>query len=244
MGKEEVTDDFALRRAAARARLDAIDPHRQPGGVEADPKRRDWFEAVYDLARDDPAGVPWANLAPHPLLSEWLVGQGPLDQVLAIDVGCGLGDNAEAIAAAGAKVTAFDLVERAVVWAKRRFPASSVDYHVADLFSLPEEWRSAFDLVHECYTLQALPESLLAGAARSLAWLLAPGGRLLVIARARDDGQKLEGPPWPLTRVQIEALAVDGLRLEKLEDSPAEGGRVRHWRAAFRRETLATAGPQ
>jgi SAM-dependent methyltransferase len=237
MGKEEVNGDFALRRAAARARLDAIDPHRRPGGVEADPKRRNWFEAVYDLASDDPAGVPWADLAPRELLMEWLAEEGPLDKMRAIDVGCGLGDNAEAIAAAGAKVTAFDLVDRATKWAKRRFPASAVDYRAADLFSLPPEWRSAFDLVHECYTLQALPDSLLASAAQSLAWLVAPGGRLLVIARARNEEEGVEGPPWPLTRAKIESLAVDRLLLESLEDIPANDRRPRHWRAIFRRPT-------
>ena len=61
-----MTDDFAARRARAREALDAIDPHKREGGVAADPHRRDWFEAVYDLAGDDPAGVPWAGLAPHP----------------------------------------------------------------------------------------------------------------------------------------------------------------------------------
>ena len=39
-----------------------------------------------------------------------------------LDVGCGLGDNAECFAAAGAKVTAFDFVAQAIEWAKRRFP--------------------------------------------------------------------------------------------------------------------------
>jgi 2-polyprenyl-3-methyl-5-hydroxy-6-metoxy-1,4-benzoquinol methylase len=243
MGKEEVNDDFAHRRAAARARLDAIDPHKRPGGAEADPRRREWFEAVYDLASDDPAGVPWADLAPHPLLAQWLAGQG-FDSLRAIDVGCGLGDNAEAIAAAGAKTTAFDLVERAIAWAKRRFPASAVDYRVADLFSLPQEWRSGFDLVHECYTLQALPGSLLGSAAHSLAYLVAPGGRLLVIARARDEEEIAQGPPWPLTRAQIVAVAVDGLRLETLDDIPAEGDRSRHWRAIFRRESAVGARSQ
>ena len=67
-----MSDDFAERRAQARARLDAIDPHMRAGGAEADPKRKDWFEAVYALAEDDAAGVPWARLAPHPVLAPWL----------------------------------------------------------------------------------------------------------------------------------------------------------------------------
>ncbi|BGE87616.1 hypothetical protein Ms3S1_40520 [Methylosinus sp. 3S-1] len=226
-----MNEEFYARRTAARARLDAIDPHKQPGGETADPQRKDWFEAVYRLAEDDPAGVPWANLAPHPLLASWLAGRRLAGR--ALDVGCGLGDNAEALAAAGASVCAFDLVEAAVLWAKRRFPESPVDYRAADLFAPPPEWRGAFDLVHECYTLQALPDALLDQAAPALAALVAPGGTLLVVTRARDEGQHVAGPPWPLTKSRVEALAVDGLRLETLEDIPATDVMVRHWRAAF-----------
>ena len=53
-GEKSVSDDFAERRASARARLDALDPHKTPGGVAADPLRRGWFEAVYALAERDP----------------------------------------------------------------------------------------------------------------------------------------------------------------------------------------------
>ncbi len=230
-----MSDDFADRRTRARARLDSIDPHKRPGGVDADPHRREWFEAVYDLAGDDAAGVPWAGLAPHALLTQWLAGRS-LAGLRALDVGCGLGDNAEALATAGASVTAFDLVPRAIDWATRRFPQSAVNYRAADLFHAPAEWHGAFDLVHELYTLQALPAALLPDAARALASFVAPRGALLVISRARDEGQSVDGPPWPLTRAQIEALAVDGLRIETLEDLPATATTMRHWRALFRRE--------
>lgn len=232
MTRVGVTGSFDERRKAAREKLDAIDPAKAPGG--GDPYRRDWFNAVYDLAGDDPAAVPWAGLEPHPLLAQWLVARS-LDGQRALDVGCGLGDNAEALAAAGGSVTAFDLASGAIDWAKRRFPRDRVTYLQADLFQAPSQWLGAFDLVHELYTLQALPDSLLPAAARALAAFLAPGGALLVISRARDEAQRPDGPPWPLTRTQIEALAVDGLTLETLEDIAADGTNVRHWRALFRR---------
>ena len=219
---EVLNEDFAERRARARERLDAIDPHKRPGGIEADPRRKEWFEAVYALAEDDPAGVPWAHLQAHPLLEDGLAARS-IAGLRALDVGCGLGDNAETLARAGAHVVAFDLVEQAVQWARQRFPQSAVDYRVGDLFDAPAEWRGAFDFVHELYTLQALPETLLPDAARALASFVAPGGTLLVISRARDDGEDLGGPPWPLAKKDIEALAVDGIRLVMLEDIPASG---------------------
>lgn len=228
-----MTASFEERRKAAREKLDAIDPAKAPGG--GDPFRRDWFNAVYDLAADDPAAVPWAGLAPHPLLAQWLEGRS-LDGRRALDVGCGLGDNAEALAAAGAAVTAFDLAPGAIDWAKRRFRESPVTYLAADLFEAPSQWRGAFDLVHELYTLQALPASLLPQAARALASFVAPDGALLVISRARDEGQQIDGPPWPLARAQIDALAVDGLRIERIEDIPASESMVRHWRVLYQRE--------
>jgi SAM-dependent methyltransferase len=279
-----VTHDFAGRRAAARQRLDALDPHKRDGGISADPFRRGWFEAVYDLAEDDPACVPWADLAPHPLLAEWLAGEGGsphpsplrggvggggreilrdssrtetsqgsptphpnpppqggrgqargcLAGLRALDVGCGLGDNAEALAAAGARTTAFDLSQKAIDWAKRRFPDSHVDYRAADLFAAPPEWRESFDLVHECYTLQALPADLIPRAAEALAAFVAPGGRLLVIARARENAAAPAGPPWPLSRRSIEALATGGLELVSVEQIEPPGEKL-HWRALYRR---------
>lgn len=56
-----------------------------------------------------------------PSLVHWLVknlGEG----LSAVVVGCGLGDDAEALAAAGFAVTAFDVSGSAIAWAKERFP--------------------------------------------------------------------------------------------------------------------------
>ncbi len=226
-----MTEDFAARRAAARKRLDAIDPAK--AGRLDDPYRRDWFKTVYDLAADDPACVPWADEAAHPLLADWL-GRHDIAGLRALDVGCGLGDNAEALTAAGARTSAFDLSERAIAWAKRRFPATTVDYRAADLFDAPEQWRGAFDLVHECYTLQALPNQLLPEAGRALASFLAPGGRMLVIARSRPNPAAPNGPPWPLSQDDMKALASNGLAIEEIEElAPVD--EPMHWRALYRR---------
>src|SRR5437868_892779 len=108
--------EFAARRLAARARLNALDD-----AGASDPYRRAWFDAVYATAGDDPAQIPWADLAPHPLLMTWLAtAKAPTSGARGLDVGCGLGDNAAAMAAKNWRVTAFDLSPRAIGWAKAR----------------------------------------------------------------------------------------------------------------------------
>jgi hypothetical protein len=44
----------------------------------------------------------------------------------------------------------------------------------------------------------------------------------------------VDGPPWPLTRADVEAFAASGLRTVRIEDirDAADPG-VRRWRAEF-----------
>ncbi|ACK51153.1 Methyltransferase type 11 [Methylocella silvestris BL2] len=232
---------FAARRAQARLELDALDPAKG-GAPDPDPLRRNWFQAVYALAQNDPARVPWANLAPHPLVKSFVSFQlAGLNGLRLLDVGCGLGDNAECFAQAGADVTAFDLVEEATDWAKRRFAGSKVAYCAADLFAPPQDWRGNFDFINECYTLQALAPSLLGDAFEALAALLAPGGKLFLIARARDEeADPASGPPWPLPPSVFTQAAKAGLTPLVIEDIAATAEVLgRHWRALLRRSNGA-----
>lgn len=188
------SEDFLERRTEAHERLDQLTGAK--GGTSED--RKAWFRAVYRDAGNDPAAVPWADLAPKQVLVDWLADNPGEGRKTAIDIACGLGDNAEALAAAGYETSAFDLAPEAIEWAKERFPDTSVDYRAADLFDLPQEWQGKFDLVHECYTVQALKDPLRSNTLGVLAGLLVPGGRLLLIARSRNEGAEVDGPPWPL----------------------------------------------
>jgi len=220
---------FAARRLAARARLDAIDDKGA-----GDPYRRQWFETVYATAGDDAAQIPWADLSAHPLLTAWLAGvPAPAADARALDVGCGLGDNAAAIGAKGWRVTGFDLSPLAIRWANSRFPA--LGFVAADLFRPPGGWTGAFDLVHECYTLQALPDAPRAEAMATIARFVRPGGRLLLIARARDGAGFAAGPPWPLTHEELLRFTTHGMSAEAIEALPDPSDGKPHWRATFRR---------
>ncbi len=192
-----------------------------------------WFERLYEEANRGAAVVPWADLAPNPHVIAWLDREAP-SLGRALDVGCGLGDTAEALAGRGFRVVAFDVAKSAVEQARRRFPKSSVDYRVADLLALPREFEGAFDLVIECYTLQVLPPAARKRAVAALRRTLAPGGALLVVARGRDDEEPPGEMPWPLTRREIEAIATPVLPLVAFEDFvDHETPPVRRFRALF-----------
>lgn len=196
------------------------------------------FDATYQTAGRDSTKVPWAENRPKPLFAAWLAeAEIRGDGRRAIVVGSGLGDDAEALAALGFSVTAFDLAPTAIAWARERFPASRVDYQVADLFALPDAWRGAFDLVVEIYTLQSMPATIRPEAMDRVAALVAPGGELLVICRGRDpETAPAAGPPYPLTRAELRRLEAVGLaEREALDILDDETPPVRRFRLRYRR---------
>ncbi len=96
--------------------------------------------------------------------------------------------------------------------------------------------RRAYDLVVESLILQALPDPPRRDAIAALAELVAPRGTLIVIARACEPGQPVQGPPWALTRREIDALADGGLQPVSIEDlTDPQLPWPRRWRAEFRR---------
>ena len=227
--------DRRRARALARAALERGDP-------------TGWFEALYVEAARGDAVVPWDDHAANPHVLAWLdrdldpalnpdpnPALDPNHRLRALDVGCGFGDTAEALAARGLQVDAFDVSAAAIDGARARHPASRVRYRVADLLDLPPDYVGAFDLVVECYTLQVLPPALRPAAAASLRRALAPGGRLLVVARGRDLADPPGEMPWPLTRGEVIAVG-EGLELLTLDDLfDDEDPPVRRLRAVFRR---------
>ena len=196
-----------------------------------------WFEPLYAAAEAGEAVVPWDRGAPAAQLVEWTAARG-LDGrgARAIVVGSGLGDDAEHVASLGFETVAFDISPSAVRGARRRFPDTRVEYVVGDLLDPPPAWLRAFDLVVENITVQALPDPPRAAAIANVARLVAPGGTLLVLSAAREQHEPANGPPWPLTRAEVEAFALGGtLETVGIEDLRGQAEPwARRWRAEFR----------
>jgi hypothetical protein len=199
-----------------------------------------WFERLYVAAEGGEAQIPWDRGGPNPRLVEWaergaVRGAGRRAMV----VGSGLGEDAEYVAALGFDTVAFDVSPTAVETTRRRFPRSRVRYEVADLLAPPDRWGEAFDLVVECLTVQSLPEETHPVTTAAVGRMVAPGGTLLVIATGREEGVAVDGPPWPLTRTEIDAFAQGGLSTVRIEEFRDDD--FLRWRAEFRRPARRTS---
>jgi len=97
---------------------------------------------------------------------------------------------------------------------------------------MPEEWLGAFTLVVEIFTVQALPDPPRDRAVAAVAGLVAPGGTLLAVAFRHEAGTPpAQGPPYPLTRAQMDGLAVGGVEVVRMEELPGPRWRVEYHRA-------------
>ncbi|WP_336083762.1 class I SAM-dependent methyltransferase [Nocardia sp. SSK8] len=196
-----------------------------------------WFEPLYVEAAAGTSVVPWDREDPNPLLVDWFAQRATEPGGTALVVGCGYGTDAEFVAAQGFRTTAFDVSPTAIRGARARFPQSPVTYTVADLLRPPATWTGAFDLVVESITVQSLPPEVHATAIAGIRAALAPGATLLVVADVSAT-TPTAGPPWPLTRTEIESFAdgdITPVRIDLVPRPDIPG--LHRWRAEFHRAT-------
>ncbi len=198
-----------------------------------------FFEPMYAASSTEGEGLPWAHMQANGQLVEWLDGQAPKTHrrnQRAMVTGCGLGDDAEEIARRGWEVMAFDVAESAIRLCLERFPQSSVDYRIADLFRPPDDWRGAFALVFDNRTVQSLPYELQPRAMAAVAGLVAPGGTLVVVTEIVGPEHLSQGPPYRMLAESLVAYEAAGLARQSWDEVPhREDPPSRHARVVYGR---------
>ncbi len=116
----------------------------------------------------------------NPVRLGYVAERAALKGARALDVGCGGGLLSEALARAGAAVTAIDLASGVLDVARLHLHESglSVDYREISVEALAEESPAAFDVVTCMEMLEHVPDP--ASVIRACATLLKPGGRLFL----------------------------------------------------------------
>ncbi|MEG2940260.1 MAG: bifunctional 2-polyprenyl-6-hydroxyphenol methylase/3-demethylubiquinol 3-O-methyltransferase UbiG [Thermomonas sp.] len=133
----------------------------------------------------DPDGPQKALHALNPARLGYVAGRTSLRDAAVLDVGCGGGLLSEALAQAGAKVTAIDLAPNLLKVARlhglelaQKEPGIKVDYREMAVEALAEEVPASFDAITCMEMLEHVPEP--GSIIRACATLLKPGGRLFV----------------------------------------------------------------
>jgi 2-polyprenyl-6-hydroxyphenyl methylase / 3-demethylubiquinone-9 3-methyltransferase len=113
----------------------------------------------------------------NPLRLAWIDGLAPLAGKRVLDVGCGGGILAEAMARLGASVTGIDLSEKPLKVAQLHLIESglSIQYELKSAEQYSEQFADAFDIVTCMELLEHVPDP--ASTISACARLVKPGGR-------------------------------------------------------------------
>ncbi len=192
----------------------------------------DFFHEVYDQQ------APWDIGAPQPEVEQLLLDQGFHGRIL--DIGCGTGHNAMALAEAGHDVTAIDLVPRAVEQARAAADARDLHIHwlVGNALEVRDQVTGHFDTVLDSGVFHVFSDADRAAYIRQLKQVVAPGGILHVIVFSDKEGG--DDGPRRVSRKELVHAFQDGWIMQEIRQtrygirSREEGARA--WRGTWRRK--------
>jgi ubiquinone/menaquinone biosynthesis C-methylase UbiE len=185
------------------------------GRFGSDP--RDFFNWVYSDA------PPWDVGGPQPALSALFDEYPPMSPVL--DVGCGSGDLAIALAQRGLQVLGVDFVEAAIAQAREKVAAlppevaNLLEFQVADALQ-PSLLQRSFGAVVDSGFLHLFEPEQRDHFVDDLASTLLPGGRYYLLAFAVDFG--IPNVPHQVTEEELRARFTSEKGWQILDIRPAE----------------------
>jgi len=168
-----------------------------------------WFDELYKRNENSHENIPWARQDVNPYLQTYLDEKEEC-KGKALVIGCGLGDDAYALAKAGFATLAIDISQTALDIAQKRFPDANITFEKQDIFDMPSAYFEHFDFVFEAQTIQSLPIEFRSKMIKAVAQSVAKDGELLVIAHKKQS--ETEGPPWPLTQEEIDQFKEHALQ--------------------------------
>jgi len=167
--------------------------------------------------------TPWDMGRAHPSLAHAL-GAGelkpPHDGARALVPGCGRAHDALALAEAGWRVTALDLVKDLAAHVGERLAPYEGTFEIGD--ALRYDGGGAFDLVLEHTFFCAIPPERRSEYGPMVRRALAVGGRLAAVIFPEDRPYAEQGPPWRITVDDIGAELGRGFALrenERIDDT-------------------------
>lgn len=157
----------------------STEPLSAPPGASVDRAEIEKFDALAGRFWD-PAGEFGALHRLNPVRLGYIAARAPLPDRDVLDVGCGGGILAEALARAGARVTGIDLAAAALATAELHALESgvAVRYRQISAEALASEAPASFDVVTCMEMLEHVPDP--ASVLGALARLVRPGGSVFV----------------------------------------------------------------